>query len=119
MSTKCYKLNRNKGETKCEQVESCYWDKKKRCQNKTRKRANETNESNTQLKLNRILRELVQIKSNLSELRRTQKKALNSLNNYSTNNNNNVIDESIPPFDNDNMNENNLNQRNKIMNVNN
>ena len=64
MSTKCYKLNRNKGETKCEQVESCYWDKKKRCQNKTRKRTNETNESNTQLKLNRILRELVQIKSN-------------------------------------------------------
>ena len=74
--TKCYTLKKTKGNPRCEQVEGCVWDKKKRCQPRTRKNTNspsKQNPKNISMKLDKIMEELSMIRKEIGELRKTSK----------------------------------------------
>ena len=66
--SRCYTLKKNKGNPRCEQVKGCVWDKKKKCQPKTRK-----NVKNISMKLDKMMEDLSFIRKEIEELRKTKK----------------------------------------------
>ena len=66
--SRCYTLKKNKGNPRCEQVKGCVWDKKKKCQPKTRK-----NVTNISMKLDKMMEDLSFIRKEIEELRKTKK----------------------------------------------